>query len=154
MPERRYLESGRYEARQLYQEIGVCEQCHEQQALDRHHKDGDTHNNSRGNISFLCRHCHMEEDGRLLKLRESRPEPITHCKAGHLFDEQNTRWHKGKRHCRRCHADRAKKYKLKKRDERRRLPGQWRGGRWWPDESYEKFIEYAQTRKRVGQRWV
>ena len=32
---------------------------------ERHHIDGNTANNKPGNIAFLCRRCHMREDGRL-----------------------------------------------------------------------------------------
>lgn len=34
-----------------------CERC-ENMATERHHIDGDTHNNDRTNIEFLCKSCH------------------------------------------------------------------------------------------------
>ena len=37
-----------------------------------------------------------------------RPRPRnvkTHCKHGHLYDEENTYWSKGTRICKRCHSD-------------------------------------------------
>lgn len=46
-----------------------CEVCGATR-VDRHHKDGDTANNSQANIAFLCRRHHMEADGRLEKARE------------------------------------------------------------------------------------
>ena len=41
-----------------------CERCGAIKS-DRHHCDGNTANNVPDNISFLCRRCHMEKDGRL-----------------------------------------------------------------------------------------
>lgn len=55
---------GREICRELYPELGDCERCGDP-AVDRHHKDGDTFNNVRDNIEFLCRRCHMAVDGRL-----------------------------------------------------------------------------------------
>lgn len=39
-------------------------------ALDRHHIDGNTHNNDPSNLRCLCRKHHMVEDGRLARLHE------------------------------------------------------------------------------------
>lgn len=49
---------------------GPCERCREKPGCDRHHIDGDTGNNHQSNIRFLCRRCHMIEDGRLDRLVE------------------------------------------------------------------------------------
>ncbi len=57
--------TGRMRARVAYPTLGKCERCKTKNATDRHHKDGDTFNNIRANVAFLCRKCHMEEDGRL-----------------------------------------------------------------------------------------
>ena len=46
--------------------IDKCEIC-SKQAIDRHHKDGNTLNYKKDNIQFLCRRCHMIIDGRLKK---------------------------------------------------------------------------------------
>ena len=54
----------RLRAGKLYPEVGRCEGCGAD-AIDRHHKNGDTGDNSPENIAFLCRRCHMAEDGRL-----------------------------------------------------------------------------------------
>lgn len=68
--------------------LGKCLRC-QNQATDRHHRDGNTGNNDPTNIETLCRRCHMETDGRLDKFRaeakasnESRrvpPLPCAHC---------------------------------------------------------------------------
>jgi hypothetical protein len=50
-------------------ELGICERCQTKPAIDRHHKDDNTLNNSPENIMALCRRCHMIVDGRLAKLR-------------------------------------------------------------------------------------
>jgi hypothetical protein len=48
-----------------------CEVCgEEKKRIDRHHKDGNTANNNPENIKFLCRRCHMVEDGRMDKFIE------------------------------------------------------------------------------------
>jgi hypothetical protein len=62
--------SGRCRALRLYPNIGPCEQCGNPKA-ERHHADGNTINNAPSNISILCRHCHMEKDGRLLLAAET-----------------------------------------------------------------------------------
>jgi hypothetical protein len=49
-----------------------CETCGAGKRLDRHHKDGNTLNNNRDNIAFLCRKCHMAADGRLDRMKEVR----------------------------------------------------------------------------------
>ena len=59
-------QSGRGRAERSFR-IGKCEICGEP-GMDRHHKDGNTKNNSPSNIQCLCRKCHMKEDGRLDKL--------------------------------------------------------------------------------------
>lgn len=62
---------GRFRARSFFRDIGKCETCLESDATDRHHLDGDTWNNERSNIRFLCRSCHMKEDGRLKRFVKS-----------------------------------------------------------------------------------
>lgn len=64
----------RIRARVLYPVLGKCERC-PSPATDRHHKDSNTGNNVRSNLAFLCRRCHMAEDGRLDALR-SLPRPV------------------------------------------------------------------------------
>jgi hypothetical protein len=56
---------GRKRALHAYPESQPCEKCGNKKT-DRHHIDGDTSNNSKGNIAWLCRRCHMKEDGRLV----------------------------------------------------------------------------------------
>ena len=63
--------SGRTRALRAYPEVKPCSCCGSKSA-ERHHKDGDTKNNSESNIEFLCRSCHMKSDGRLAALIESR----------------------------------------------------------------------------------
>jgi len=52
---------GRRVARALYPLPDQCELC-PAPATDRHHKDGDTDNNRKGNIQFLCHPCHTRID--------------------------------------------------------------------------------------------
>lgn len=60
-------EAGRKRAQRLY-DLGDCERCGAA-ATDRHHRDGNTHNNAPENIERLCRSCHMKVDGRLEALQ-------------------------------------------------------------------------------------
>ena len=55
---------GRKRALRMYPDAGACTECGAARA-ERHHIDGNTANNKPGNIAFLCRRCHMREDGRL-----------------------------------------------------------------------------------------
>jgi hypothetical protein len=66
------VERGRYEARKLYALGGPCQRCSAAPAVDRHHKDGNTRNNSPDNIALLCRRCHMTEDGRLERFKRAK----------------------------------------------------------------------------------
>lgn len=73
-PNRGPVEAGRYKARKIYGTMpDLCEKCGNVPPVDRHHKDGNTFNNERSNIEFLCRKCHQFEDGRLEFLRTQMP---------------------------------------------------------------------------------
>lgn len=68
-----------------------CERCGAR-AIDRHHVDGDTGNNSLGNVVCLCRRCHMIEDGRMARFLEtgrrthiSNRKPPRPCKTCHAL---------------------------------------------------------------------
>lgn len=54
---------GRQRAQKAFQ-LGPCARCGKP-GHDRHHKDGNTKNNSPDNVEVLCRRCHMVTDGRL-----------------------------------------------------------------------------------------
>jgi hypothetical protein len=65
-------QSGRSRAERWFTKKGLmCEFCGKP-AIDRHHKDGNTANNSKDNVQFLCRRCHMQIDGRLDKFKKSK----------------------------------------------------------------------------------
>lgn len=59
-------DAGHARARYLYPDR-PCEKCAAEKA-ERHHKDDNTLNNAPDNVQFLCRRCHMLEDGRLAEL--------------------------------------------------------------------------------------
>jgi len=72
---------GRDRARKMYK-LTKC-RCGSM-AMDRHHKNENTADNRKENISLLCRRCHMEEDGRLvkfvaLKLKRQKPKNCVNC---------------------------------------------------------------------------
>lgn len=67
--------SGRAIAKKLYK-LGPCEGAGcEKQATDRHHKNGNTHDNDKSNVAILCRRCHMLADGRISVLKIYRRMP-------------------------------------------------------------------------------
>jgi hypothetical protein len=76
-------ETKRKRARRWFKDLGTCERCHEKPATDRHHADGNTGNNDRANVRFLCRRCHMVEDGRLDAFvagnKQRQPQPAKPC---------------------------------------------------------------------------
>lgn len=66
-------------ARAQYPVMGLCEECGQAPARDRHHKDGDVFNNRRRNIQFVCRRCHMRLDGRLATMLHRNQTRIRRC---------------------------------------------------------------------------
>ena len=62
-------DSARERARSIFKQLLPCEVC-ENKKTERHHADGNPHNNTPENIKFLCRKHHMEMDGRLGRLIE------------------------------------------------------------------------------------
>ena len=62
--------SGRQRAERMYSSLGMCQECGERPAIDRHHKDGNTTNNDPANVLFVCRSCHMKLDGRMKNLKQ------------------------------------------------------------------------------------
>jgi hypothetical protein len=77
--------AGRNRAQRKFPLFGICE-CG-RRATDRHHKDGNPLNNVPENIAYLCRLCHMIEDGRLPALikrgtastGQRTLKPCSHC---------------------------------------------------------------------------
>jgi len=120
--------SGRTRAGRIFDVIGPCEKCGKLKA-ERHHKDGNTANNSPANIEILCRRCHMIADGRLDALSNRYPaEAIaaaavarkakTHCKRGHPLSGNNLYEHNGKRICKACNKLAVDRYQSKKKEQR------------------------------------
>jgi hypothetical protein len=82
-------DSKRGRARQKYVLPDICDQCKDAPAVERHHIDGNPGNNIPQNLSFLCRRCHQELDGRLAafieagrqanQLRVVPPKPCAQC---------------------------------------------------------------------------
>ena len=80
----KHRNSGNWRARWLYPEIGDCERCGVKPATERHHVDGNTFNNERVNLLFVCTRCHMVIDGRLQQNQERarkqrKPLPCVIC---------------------------------------------------------------------------
>lgn len=75
-------EAKRIRAQKLFKNLNLCEHCQISKAVDRHHIDGNTGNNNRSNIMFLCRSCHMKIDGRMTQFVNSKrnsEKPIETC---------------------------------------------------------------------------
>jgi hypothetical protein len=120
------VRGGRTRALRIYPKIGPCEVCGKEKT-ERHHKDGNTANNSPDNISILCRKCHMVEDNRLDRLKDrsgiakaskvaaEAKRSMTHCKGGHPLSGENLYEHGGRRHCRECARIHGSNYKNRKK---------------------------------------
>lgn len=110
--------TGHRRAQVRYPILGVCEQCGEKPAFDRHHKNGDVFDNTRSNLAFLCRRCHMSIDGRLGQSGAGGVViPRTHCKRGHSLSGGNLYLApSGERVCRECRRarDRARRARHRK----------------------------------------
>jgi hypothetical protein len=65
------VRNGRKRALKLYPVIGPCVDCGAENS-ERHHVDGNTSNNARANVQFVCRRCHMKKDGRLARFTNGR----------------------------------------------------------------------------------
>jgi hypothetical protein len=57
--------AARYRSHRVIRELGVCEECGERPAVDRHHVDENTKNNDPSNLRALCRGCHSRIHGRV-----------------------------------------------------------------------------------------
>lgn len=89
------LGAGRLRARIAFPEMpSLCTRCKLAAPTDRHHKDGNPLNNSPSNIAFLCRRCHMREDGRLERVIQRQSQ---------LCGELNPNWSPPKI-CSNCHT--------------------------------------------------
>ena len=111
-------DSGRARARRLFSNPKPCSRCGILRS-ERHHKDGNTLNNSSENVESLCRRCHMTADGRLGKFR-SRNGYKTLCPKGHPYSGENLVLipnNKGRR-CRECERERSRRRFLERSNGR------------------------------------
>lgn len=63
--------TGHIRARRKFHQKENCNFCGKAKA-ERHHQDGNPMNNNKDNIIWLCRSCHMKEDGRILNIGKRR----------------------------------------------------------------------------------
>ncbi len=106
---------GRARALRIYKVIPNCRICNSSRS-ERHHKDGNTANNSKENMDFLCRRCHMSVDGRIkssikrllsntafnVEMSAMEKRARTHCKRGHPLSGDNVYLFDNHRHCKQC----------------------------------------------------
>ena len=106
---------GRVVANRWYRGLGDCEVCGRTAATVRHHRDGDTSNNGRDNVDFLCRRCHY---------RAHHPVAPTHCPAGHAYADHGRVNAQGRTVCKLCQLEASRRsYRKVGRDTRRRRLG-------------------------------
>lgn len=64
-------------------------------------------------LDHLCRNTrcinpdHLEPVTHAENMRRSPPAQVRFCPSGHLYDDENTYWHRGHRQCRACRARRS-----------------------------------------------
>lgn len=66
------VRAGRSRALRRYPVTPPCQVCQSPKS-ERHHIDENTANNEPENIAFLCRRCHMAQDGRLQAFAANAP---------------------------------------------------------------------------------
>jgi hypothetical protein len=114
------VKGGRTRALRAFPDVGPCHDCGDAPA-ERHHKDGNTANNTPSNIGVLCRRCHMLVDGRMAAFRRLALENLDAardaaaksrrdqelCKRGHPLSGENlfinSGGSRGCKQCRRIH---------------------------------------------------
>ncbi len=67
--DRASVKAGRARALHAFKNPGACWCCGATKNIERHHVNGNTRDNSIGNVEILCRRCHMSTDGRLERFR-------------------------------------------------------------------------------------
>ncbi len=65
------VNAARYRAHTVVPVLGLCDECSNKPAMDRHHVDGNTRNYARSNLRLLCRSCHNKAHGRI----PPKPDP-------------------------------------------------------------------------------
>ncbi len=78
-------EGGRKRAQRQFTPT-ACENCAIRKDLVRHHRDGDTLNNMKANISFLCRSCHTKLEWKAGRYaNRPKPQPIRDAITGRFL---------------------------------------------------------------------
>lgn len=128
------VKGGRTRAYRMYKDIPPCVLCGSYRS-ERHHIDGNTANNSSENVIFVCRKCHMKNDGRmeqfknmaannienLIKIAAIKNKNRPTCHKGHFFDKSNTYINpSGSRVCIKCRTEYKRMWRQKKKLENRR----------------------------------
>lgn len=82
--DRASAQSGRERAVRLFPFAETCS-CGNPR-VERHHKDGNTLNNSPENVQMLCRRCHMKADGRLAEFQKmaARPDRVRDSRGRYI----------------------------------------------------------------------
>jgi hypothetical protein len=71
----------------------------------------------------------------------------THCPRGHLYDDENTRWHRGRRFCIACQKIRGREHYLANREKTIQRANKWR------EDNLERSREiHRQAEKRRAKR--
>ena len=107
---RRVRNRGWARAQKRYTLLGVCEICDQHEATVRHHKNGDSLDNERANVLFVCRSCHTKlHPTNALKTICARGHPLQGPGADVYLSTT------GARVCRVCRRENSHRYKARLR---------------------------------------
>jgi len=82
--------------------------------------DGNLHK-ARWKRCAICAREWINRKNALIRSRQPPKTRATHCRYGHEYTEENTRWYRGRRNCRACHNQFTKFQAAQRRDQLREM---------------------------------
>lgn len=82
---------------------------HKDVCINGHVQNAETIGYYKGTSKRRCKVCMREHQARYRAAQPPKP-PKTHCRRGHEYTDENTRWFRGTRYCKTCHAENTLRY--------------------------------------------